>query len=176
MSTDEDPERGTDRRKDLRDMLDELERYFEEMERDIQTAVHDSLSAARSMQKPFVAGFSFKLGPEGRPSMQFFGDSPRLAGGYRSPLTEQIVDQKGGTLRLVLDMPGVEKGDIELGVAERTATISAARGLRKYKAEVGLKTEVDPASAKAEYRNGVLEILFSIRDKDNKGYTRIDVA
>jgi len=165
-----------DPRRNLRDTLDELDRYFEELERDIQNAVRKGLAETRGTYGPFMAGFSFKLGPEGRPSIQFFGDNPAHGDGYRSPLTEQVVDEKTGTLRLVLDMPGVEKDDIDLSVAEDTAVVKAERGERKYRAEVGLKAEVVPDSGKAEYRNGVLEILFSLRDKTNKGYRRVSIV
>ena len=165
-----------DPRKDLRDTLDALDRYFEELEKDIQDAVRRGMAGPRKTFGPFMAGFSFDMGPEGKPAIQFFGNSPSLADGYRSPLIEQVVDDKSGTLRLVLDMPGVEKGDIDLSVAEDKAVIKAERGARKYRAEVGLKAEVEPESGKAEYRNGVLEISFSLRDKTNKGYRRVDIV
>ena len=165
-----------DPRKDLRDTLDELDRYFEELEKDIQDAVRKGLSGPRRAFSPFMAGFSFNLGPEGKPAIQFFGNNPSMADGYRSPMTEQVLDEKSGTLRLILDMPGVEKGDIDLSVAEDKAVIKAERGARKYRAEIGFKAEVQPESGKAEYRNGVLEILFSLRDKTNKGYRRVDIV
>jgi HSP20 family protein len=165
-----------DRRRDLRDSLDELDKYFEELERDIQEAVRKGISETRGSFGPFMAGFSFKLGPEGKPSIQFFGDSPTHAGGYRSPLTEQIMDEKSGTLRLLLDMPGVEKSDIEVSVAEDSVVVKTDRGDRKYRAEMGLRARVNPDNGKAEYRNGVLEISLPLRDKANKGYKRVDIV
>ncbi len=165
-----------DRRKDLRDMLDELDRYFEEFEKDIQDTVRSSISAARGPTKPYVAGFSFKMGPGGKPSIQFFGDSPTQGGGFRSPMSEQMLDEKNGLLRLVLDMPGVEKEDIQVEATEDTAVIKAEKVNRKYRVELNLKAEVDPESGKAEYRNGVLEISFSLRDKANKGYRRVNIV
>ncbi len=165
-----------DRRRNLRDMLDELDKYFEEFEKDIQDAVRNSLSASRSPTKPFVAGFSFKLGPEGKPSIQFFGDNPTQNDGYRSPMSEQIVDEKNGLLRIVLDMPGVEKSDIQVEATDDTAVVKAERGNRKYRAEIRLKVEVQPDGGNAEYKNGLLEISFSLRDKANKGYKRVNIV
>ena len=164
-----------DPRKDLRDTLDELDRYLEELEKNIQDAVRRGINSTRGNFGPYMAGFSFKLGPEGKPAIQFFGNSPTMADGFRTPLSEQVFDEKKGVLRLVLDMPGVEKGDIELSVAEDKAVVKAERGDRKYRAEIGLKAQVEPDSGKAEYRNGVLEISFSLRDKTNKGYRRVDI-
>ena len=165
-----------DRRKYLKDMLDELDRYFEEFEKGVQDVVRDSISAVHSQTEPYVAGFSFKLGPEGRPSVQFFGDSPLHRDGFRSPMSEQVLDEKNGLLRLVVDMPGVEKSDINVEATEDSAVVTAQRDSRKYRADIGLKTQVQPDSGKAEYRNGVLEISFSLRDKTNKGYRRVNIV
>ena len=167
---------GEDQRRGLRDMLDELDKIFEDFETEIQDAVKSTLSVASKHQKPFVAGFSMKLGPEGRPTIQFFGDLPAHGDGFRSPLNEQVVDGKNGLLRLVFDMPGVEKGDIKVDAAEEHAVVTAEREGRKYRAEMQLKARVDPESGKAEYKNGVLEISFSLKDKDNKGYRRVDIV
>ena len=165
-----------DSRKNLRDALDELDKYFEELEQDFQDAVRRGVSGARGSVKPFMAGFSFKLGPEGRPLFQFFGDNPARMDGFRSPLTEQIVDEKGGTLRLVVDMPGVEKEGISVSVADDSAVITAEKEQRKYRAELALKAEVVPDSGKAEYKNGVLDISLQLKDKANKGYRRVDIV
>jgi HSP20 family protein len=165
-----------DRRKNLRDMLDELDKYFEEFEKDVQDVVRNSISAVHSQTEPYVAGFSFRLGPEGRPNVQFFGDSPLHHDGFRSPMSEQILDEKNGLLRLVLDMPGVEKSDINVEATEDSAVVTAERGPRKYKADIDLKAQVKPDGGKAEYKNGVLEISFSLRDKTNKGYRRVNIA
>jgi len=165
-----------DMRKNLRDMLDELDRYFEDFENDMQDAVRQRLSGTKLFSKPFVAGFQMRVSPEGKPSIQFFGDNPQQGDGYRSPMSEQIVDGKAGTLRLVMDLPGVEKGDIEITATEESAGVKAEKGSRKYKTEVALRAKVDPDTGKAEFRNGVLEILFSLKDKANKAYRRVNVV
>jgi len=165
-----------DRRKNLRDMLDELDKYFEEFEKDVQDVVRDSISAIHPQSEPYVAGFSFMLGPEGRPSVQFFGDSPLHHDGFRSPMSEQIPEEKNGLLRLVLDMHGVEKEEIRVEATEDRALVTAERDSRKYKADIGLKARVQPDSGKAEYRNGLLEISFSLRDKANKDYRRVKIV
>lgn len=165
-----------DRRKTLRDMLDELDRYFEEFEKDVQDFARHSISAAGPGSEPYVAGFSFRMGPGGRPSVQFFGDSPLNSEGSRSPLTEQLVDEKAGLLRIVLDMPGVEKEDIKVEASDDRAVVTAERGSRNYKAEVQLERPVQADTGNAEYKNGVLEISFSIRDKANKGYRRVNIV
>ena len=165
-----------DTRKTLKDMLDELDRYFEDFENDMQRAVRERLAGTRVFSKPFVAGFQMKIGPEGKPSVQFFGDNPQQGDGARSPLTEQIVDQKAGTLKLVMDMPGVEKGDIQISATEDSTNVKAEKGPRKYGAEVAFRAKVDPDTGKAEFKNGVLEISFSLKDKANKAFRRVNVV
>ena len=165
-----------DKRRDLRDVLDELDRYFDEFEKDVHDAIRNGMGSAKTQSNPFVAGFSFKVGPGGKPSVQFFGDSPMRSDGFRSPMTEQILDEKNGTLRIVTDMPGVEKGDIKVDATVRSALIIAENPTRKYRAELDLKADVNPESGKAEYKNGVLDILFSLKDKANKDFRRVDIV
>ena len=163
-----------DRRKAMRDALDEFDKYMEEMEKHIQDAVKDSLDRLQS--HPFVSGFSFKMSPGGKPSVQVFGDKLLDQEGYRAPLSEQILDEKGKTLKVVLDMPGVEKNDIRVDATSDSVVVTAERGARKYRAELRAKTEINPGNGRAEYKNGVLEISFSLKDKTNKDFKRVDVV
>ncbi len=165
-----------DGRKHLRDVLDELDRFFEDMEKDIQDAVRQGLNSGQGFfGKPFVAGVQMRIGPEGKPSVQFFGDSPQTEG-YRAPMHEQLLDDEKGTLRLLVELPGVEKNDIEISAVDDRVALTAERETRKYKTEIPLRAAVDPDSGKAEYKNGVLEISFSLKDKTNKGYRRVSVV
>jgi len=165
-----------DRRKDLRDMLDELEHYFGDFQKEIEDAVKSNIFGGDQSSWPFVAGFSFNMGPEGKPSLQVFGNNPIRGDGFRSPINEQVVDQSNGALRILLEMPGVEKQDINVEATEDSAVITAENGEKKYRAELHLKVQVRPESGKAEYRNGMLEISFSLKDKANKGYRRVNVV
>jgi HSP20 family protein len=158
----------------MRDTLDEFEKYMDEIEKHIQDAVKDSLDRLQS--HPFVSGFSFRMGPGGKPSVQVFGDRLLDQEGYRAPLSEQILDEKARTLKVVLDMPGVEKNDIKVDATSDSLVVVAERGVRKYRADLTLKSEIRSDSGKAEYRNGVLEISFSLKDKPNKDFKRVDVV
>lgn len=169
-------EESGDRRRDLRDMLDELDRYFEDFEKDLENTVRNAFFGGDRDNRPFVAGFRFNMGPEGKPSVQIFGNNPVRRDGSRSPINEQVVDEKNGMLRLILEMPGVEKEDIKVEATEESAVITAERGEKRYRAEVAFKEPVRPESGKAEYRNGMLEISFSLKDKANKGFRRVNVV
>jgi HSP20 family protein len=157
-------------------MLDELEHYFGDFQKEIEDAVKSNIFGGDQSSWPFVAGFSFNMGPEGKPSLQVFGNNPIRGDGFRSPINEQVVDQSNGALRILLEMPGVEKQDINVEATEDSAVITAENGEKKYRAELHLKAQVRPESGKAEYRNGMLEISFSLKDKANKGYRRVNVV
>ena len=165
-----------DKRRDLRDVLDELDKYFEDFEKDVEDAVKNSIFGTSRSAKPIVAGFSYNIGPERKPSLQIFGDSPVHRDGFRAPINEQVVDEHDGVLRMILEMPGVEKDDIRVAATEDTAVITTEKGDRRYRAELKLRVPVKPDSGKAEYKYGVLEILYSLKDKANMGFRRVNVA
>ena len=165
-----------DRRKDLRDMLDEIDRYFEGFEKEIEETVKNSILSTDHRIRPFIAGFSFNMDPKGKPSVQVFGTSPVSGDGFRSPISEQLVDEKNDSLRVILEMPGVEKEDIKVEATEESAVITAERGDHHYRADLGLKAPVRPESGSAEYKNGMLEISFSLKDKANKAYKRVNIV
>jgi len=74
-------------------------------------------------------------------------------------------------LRVVADVPGVEKEDIELKCDGTTLTLDAVGGDRTYSERIDLPAPVDEHSASATYNNGVLEVVFK-RANDS---TSIDI-
>jgi len=113
--------------------------------------------------KPFVKGFSVRIGPDGRPEIKEFGTKPftaqREAGvDERRPLID--VMETENEVNVIAEMPGVEKEDIDVNASENSVEIKAESVNRKYYEKVDLPSEVNPDSAKARYNNGVLEIIF----------------
>ena len=70
-------------------------------------------------------------------------------------------------IRVLADLPGIEKQDIKLHATVRGITINAENADRKYNKELKFPAEIDRSSAKSTYRNGVLEITFSKKRKDS---------
>ena len=122
---------STDRRRDLRDVMDEMERYLECFQKEIEDAVRNNILGSDRSAWPFVAGFSFNLGPEGKPAMQVFGNNLIRGDGFRSPINEQVVDEKNSALRVLLEMPGVEKEDIGVDATEENLVGTAERDGKK---------------------------------------------
>ena len=97
-----------------------------------------------------------------------------MTGGDSSGFTTDThvdVYEEGDVIRLVADLPGVEKDAIDLKCDGETLTISAASDHREYDERVRLPARVDEHSARASFRNGVLEVTFD-RVEDS---TDIDV-
>ncbi len=166
-----------DRRRYLKDMLEELDRYFDEFEKTIEDVLRSTLSTGQqAFSKPLVAGFAMGVGPEGKPSIQFFGDKVEGNDGYRTPIYEQVVDEKDGRLRVIFELPGVDKNSIEISALDNKVNLKVEDDGRRYMADVTLERDVDPDTSKATLRNGLLEIIFSLKEKTNKGYRRVKVV
>ena len=63
-------------------------------------------------------------------------------------------------VRVIADLPGVEKDNIELECDGKTLTISASSDHRQYDERVSLPQRVNEHTASATYNNGVLEVVF----------------
>jgi HSP20 family protein len=74
------------------------------------------------------------------------------------------VHETDDTLRVVADVPGVSKSDIDLKCDGTTLYITAAAEGRDYRERVDLPARVDEHSADATYNNGVLEVSFDRAD------------
>ena len=112
---------------------------------------------------PVCYGYTLTVGPDGRPVVREYGNArPSTLPGTqgRQPPVDTIVDEKNGGVKLVAEMPGVEKGDIKIVAQDEHVEIKAERGDKKYAARVPLDGPVDRDSARASYKNGILEISF----------------
>jgi HSP20 family protein len=68
-------------------------------------------------------------------------------------------------VRVVADMPGVRKEDIEIKCDGRHVTVSASTDVSDYRERIELPARVDEHSASATFNNGVLEIEFDRTDR-----------
>jgi HSP20 family protein len=121
---------------------------------------------------PFVYGYSMSMGPDGKPIIQEFGNvkPSKRPGAFgleqpalepmdsREPLVDVINEPE--QVRVVAELPGVEKSDIKTTISEDALTIKVDSATRKYYKEVQLPSSVDSDSSRASYNNGVLEIAL----------------
>lgn len=157
--------------------FDEMfEHMFQDMARDIpkEQMTEKKLPDGSTIRQfgPFVYGYSMSVGPDGKPSIQEFGNvkpskRPGMFGfeqpalepkDSREPLADVINEPE--QVRVVAELPGVDKSDIRTTIAEDSLTIKVDTSAHKYFKEVHLPAGVDPDSSKATYTNGVLEIVL----------------
>lgn len=125
---------------------------------------------------PLVYGFSMRTGADGRPVVQEFGNVPR--GGAppdascREPLTD--VTEEGDKVKVIVELPGVDKQDIDLRSEDRELTISVDTERKKFCKRLELPCDVLSDSASAEYRNGVLTVVMDKSSPQPKG-KKIDI-
>ncbi|MCW3994548.1 MAG: Hsp20/alpha crystallin family protein [Candidatus Bathyarchaeota archaeon] len=120
---------------------------------------------------PFVYGYSMKIGPDGKPEIQEFGN---LKKGLRGPPQvkeerEPLIDivETNGVVRVVAELPGVEKTDIKLHGTEDSLEISVDTPQYKYYKEVQLPVKVSVREATSTYKNGVLEVVLPKAEPSN---------
>ncbi len=119
-------------------------------------------------------GYTMTVGPDGKPVVKEYGNAkPGLlpTSDTREPLVDIIVDEKEKVVKLIAEMPGVEKTDVKIVVENKIVDISAEHDKKKYHVKVPLQHKVDENSAKASYKNGILQLIFKIVEEKPKGKT-----
>ncbi|OYT25837.1 MAG: heat-shock protein Hsp20 [Thermofilum sp. ex4484_82] len=160
-------------------LFDEIDRLFEEMMREAISEEGIKPGEKRRVIGPYYYGFSVTVGPDGIPKVREWGNiKPGLIRPMVTETIEPFVDviEEEDKVKIIADMPGVEKEDIQIHATERNVRISAERGERKYYKEINLPVKVKPESSRASYKNGVLTIELEKKEKRSReGGVRIKV-
>jgi len=156
---------------------DEYNRLFKQMSSSFMNLddVFEMLKNAGNMSGPIFYGYTMTTGPDGKPVVNEYGNvKPNMLPTQekREPLIDTLVDEKEKTLKVVAEMPGVEKSDVNVVVgADKVIHIDAERGEKKYDVKVPIKHKIDPEPPKATYKNGILELVFKLEDEKSNGTT-----
>lgn len=163
-------------------MMSEMEKAFSEQFKELEkelpkNLVRETTSPDGSTKKeigPIVYGYSVTIGPDGKPVVREFGNVRKGAGtpwkeiqDKREPLVDVV--SSGKDVRVIAEMPGVSKGDINVTISERSLVISVDREDRKYYKELELPGVVDPKGAKSTYNNGILEVTIPLKSHGATG-------
>ncbi|MEW6070293.1 MAG: archaeal heat shock protein Hsp20 [Candidatus Thermoplasmatota archaeon] len=149
---------------------DEFDKEFERMRKHIEELMESLFrgEVKPGMHGPFVYGFSMKIGPDGKPQIQEFGSTPKkgLEIAEREPLTDVLESEEEVTV--TVELPGVEKEDINLTATEEELTIDVDTAKRKYHRDIKLPCKVLPDTTSATYKNGVLDVVMKRAEKKEK--------
>lgn len=165
----------------------EFEKEFARMQGMVSKIMEDAMKHASSPQRehPFVYGFSMRIGKDGVPHLTPFGSSapgftgdptaPTIDAGdaatddlVREPLSDVIESDK--EVAVTVELPGVEKGDVTLKVAEDSITVRVEKGARRYHKKVRLPCKVVAQSAKATFKNGILDVTLQRASPADSGH------
>jgi HSP20 family protein len=158
---------------------EEFERIFEEMQRmfdniDFKDMIEDMFRSGFDPNKRFIHGFSLNIGSDGKPKFQEFGNRPiksskgePVISDEREPLTDVIEGDED--VAVTVEIPGVEKDDIDLNITQKKLEIKVNNPIRKYHKIVDIPCDVKPKTTKATYKNGVLDIVIKRIEKKKPG-------
>ncbi|MDD2778340.1 MAG: Hsp20/alpha crystallin family protein [Methanocellales archaeon] len=146
-----------------------IERIFESIKMD--TTNMDEIKS-----RPVIYGFSLTQRPGEEPEIQEFGNIHPSSHGFEIGERKPLIDvfESEDEVHVVAEMPGVDKEDIKLDATETSLYIRAKTESVEYSEHVDLPVSVDTDSAKASYKNGVLDITLK-RAKLEAGKTPIKV-
>ncbi|MDI9394137.1 MAG: Hsp20/alpha crystallin family protein [Euryarchaeota archaeon] len=120
---------------------------------------------------PFVYGFSIIHHQGEDPELREFGSVPEYSQieetFFPSEIKEHLIDvfENEDMVHVLAEFPEIEKEDLLLHATAQRLEIKV-RGLSGYSERVDLPVSVDPKSANASYKNGVLEVIFRRSDED----------
>jgi len=167
---------------DIDEMMREMERAFSEQFKDFEkefpkNLVRESKTADGEVKKeigPIVYGYSVTIGPDGKPVVREFGNVRSGEGtpwkaiqDKREPLVDVL--SSGKDVRVIAEMPGVRKEDINVTVNEKSMVISVDTEERGYYKELDLPGTVDPKGARSTYNNGILEVTIPLKSSGKGG-------
>ncbi len=145
--------------RNLEEMMDQLFREMAEGAAFDPKRI-DELMRSPDNISPFVFGFSVKVGPDGKPVIQRFGNRPAPDGFRMTPELEPLVDiiEEDDEIIVVAELPGVEHDQVKVKVKGNNLTIDVTNPERPYHKTIELPAKVKKQDAKSSMRNGVLEV------------------
>lgn len=157
------------------DPLEDMDEMFERLSRAM------GMNVENLGQHPFVYGFSVTQRPGEEPEIREFGNVPVFEQtetgekrnlNIRKPLIDVLEAEE--TVHVIAEIPGIEKENIKLNATDLILDIETIDGNPKYSERVELPVKVDPQSAKATYKNGVLEVTFKRLESSSRTSINIE--
>jgi len=142
------------------DIFDEIKK-LEKMMDELMKSIESSNRYARRHKPAY--GFSRTFTRNKKPVVKGFRRytkeylSSEIRDQYE-PLID-VFDEKD-KIRIVAEVLGIKKEDVDIYATEESLTISVHDENMKFYKEIALPAKVDPKTAVARYKNGVLEIYL----------------
>ena len=155
-----------------------IQRFEESMPTEFNELVREEKTPSGVSRRygPFVYGFSYTAKPGKEPIFQEFGNiKPSHRGIEPSEGREPLVDvmSEKDKYKIFAELPGVEKDQVKLDVADDSVQIKTDDEKKFYKM-IYLDSTIDPDSAKASYKNGILTLELDKKEKRKGKEVKID--
>jgi HSP20 family protein len=160
--------------------FDEFDRYANEVMKE----------ASAGKGNAYVYGYRAYTGADDKPVVEEYSNMPgfkaALGGGGFAGQSRNATDMlppavhesgnkaiepyydvldEGTNVKVIVEMPGVEREQIKLKSTGRTINVDAQSEHRTYSAKIQTPDFVQAKPQKAQYKNGVLEITYAKADK-----------
>ena len=174
------------------EMRKEAERSFSEQFKNIENKVPKDLIKEYETPEggkvrqvgPIVYGYSMTIGPDGKPKVREFGNIKSPVGGMgsfeqpslsaeREPLID--ISSTDNEVKIVAEMPGISKEKIKVNAYDKYVEIKSEDPNRKYHKQIEVPEDIDIQSARSNYNNGVLEIIFKKKEQQKPHGRQINI-
>jgi HSP20 family protein len=148
------------------DIYDELERLGELIDETMQKAF-ENFKDTQTKRNRFE-GFSVRIFPDRKPRIREFENrQPLQAKSEISDDLEPLVDIIEGEemVNVLVALPGINKDDIDLRLTESSLTFYVDAADFEWCDKFKLPARVDPKSASASYKQGILEVKMKKLEK-----------
>lgn len=168
---------------DYRDIFDDVDKMYERFAKKMFKEMEDIEEAIKSgklegewdikpIEEPDVKGFvargRFELDNKARPKTLTL--PKEVSEEAREPLTDVFEDKE--SIRLYIELPGVERTDIQLNVSHGQAEIKAKNF---FKAIDLPQADIEVDKVVANYKNGVLEVTVPKKKKTEPEKTKTTI-
>jgi HSP20 family protein len=150
---------------DIDDIFSTFDEEFEAMRAHMDQIMGSMLAGQTSFgEEANVYGVSMHMGPDGKPLIREFGNIKRPAlieedtSASREPLVD-VIEEKD-RVRVIVELPGVQKDDIAVTAQEGWLSVKAVAEHKQFSKNIELPFPVRPDSMVTSYKNGVLEITM----------------
>ena len=152
------------------DVYEELERLGDLIDETIQKAFRTS-SEKTNVQKSRFRDFSIKIGPNGKPRIQEFNNRKQLQKKIEvsedpEPLVDLLEDVE--SIVVLAALPGVKRDAVNLRTTKNRLIVSVDTPNLEFHRELKLPARVDPKTARASYKSGVLEVKLKKLKRSTK--------
>lgn len=121
---------------------------------------------------PWIYGWSFSAGNDREPTFKEFGNIPMEHQEQPLQITDRPepfidVQEEEKEVYVTVEIPGVEKKDIDLSVRNNTLSIDVNHEQRGFHKTIELPASVRENKSEASYNNGILHIVLQKKQKNS---------